>query len=321
MPRRTADYDSPWKEALERYFRPFLALCFPHIERDIDWSRGVEFLDKELQRVVRGAWRSKGHVDKLIKVWRLSGEEQWVLVHVEVQSQPEQTFGERMYHYHSRLGDRYNTPVVSLAVLGDDQPGWRPSFYRDELWGCRWGMEFPVVKLLDFASQRGALESSPNPFAVIVLAHLDALETERKSEERSRRKLRLVKALYGRGLQRDEILELFRLVDWLVTLPAGMDDRFWQALDSFEESQNMPYVTSVERIGIRKGRQEGRQEGLKDGLVEAIRENLVDQFGPLTVNLVAELEQVNDLERLRALRRLSRDVPDLETFRAELGAP
>jgi hypothetical protein len=37
-----ADYDSPWKEALDLYFEPFLALLFPTIHAQIDWSRGHE---------------------------------------------------------------------------------------------------------------------------------------------------------------------------------------------------------------------------------------------------------------------------------------
>jgi hypothetical protein len=38
------DFESPWKEALEKFLRPFLALCFPVFEADIDWSREVTFL-------------------------------------------------------------------------------------------------------------------------------------------------------------------------------------------------------------------------------------------------------------------------------------
>jgi hypothetical protein len=45
------DYDSPWKLALEEYFEEFKALFFPTAHADIDWSRPVEFLDKELQQV------------------------------------------------------------------------------------------------------------------------------------------------------------------------------------------------------------------------------------------------------------------------------
>ncbi len=32
----TADYDSPWKEALDVYFEPFLSLLFPTIHAQLD---------------------------------------------------------------------------------------------------------------------------------------------------------------------------------------------------------------------------------------------------------------------------------------------
>jgi hypothetical protein len=51
---------------------------------------------------------------------------------------------------------------------------------------------------------------------------------------------------------RQEILELFRFIDWLLVLPPGLDPVFWAELSEFEEEQRMPYVTSVERIGIEK---------------------------------------------------------------------
>ncbi len=55
------------------------------------------------------------------RVWRLDGEEAWVLIHVEVQNQAEVDFGERMFVYHYRIFDRFRRPMVSLAVLGDEQ--------------------------------------------------------------------------------------------------------------------------------------------------------------------------------------------------------
>ncbi len=64
-----SDYDSPWKEALDVYFQPFLAFFFPQVHADIDWGRGYELLDKELQAIVRKAIVGRRTVDKLIKVW------------------------------------------------------------------------------------------------------------------------------------------------------------------------------------------------------------------------------------------------------------
>jgi len=113
------DYDSPWKEALEQYFRDFCEFYFPVVHAGIAWERGYEFLDKELQQVVRDAELGRRYADKLIKVSRHDGADAWVLVHVEVQGRYEADFAERMYQYYSRLYDRYRRAVASLVVLTD----------------------------------------------------------------------------------------------------------------------------------------------------------------------------------------------------------
>jgi hypothetical protein len=118
--------------------------------------------------------------DKLFKVWRLDGEEAWVLIHVEVQNQAEEQFGERMYVYHYRIFDRFRRPVVSLAVLGDEQRSWRPQHFGYSLWGCSMRLEFPVVKLLDYGDRVAELEAERNPFAAVVLAHLKTVETRHR---------------------------------------------------------------------------------------------------------------------------------------------
>ena len=144
------DLDSPWKEVIERYFQAFMAFFFPEAHAGIAWERGYEFLDKELQRVVRDAKLGRRLADKLVKVWRSDGVETWVLIHVEVQGQAEPDFPKRMYVYNYRLFDRYDRQVVSLAVLGDAQADWRPAEYGYTLWGCQVGLRFPMVKLLDY---------------------------------------------------------------------------------------------------------------------------------------------------------------------------
>ncbi|MFC1707932.1 cytosolic protein, partial [Planctomycetota bacterium] len=171
MEPSTTTYDSPWKEALERYLPDFMALLFPAIHRDIDWSEGFEFLDKELQQVVRDAQLGTRLADKLIKLKRRTGEETWVLLHVEVQGQMDPELPLRMYVYNYRIFDRYRRPVVSLAVLGDERCGWRPSSFGYGLWGCRVHLDFPVCKILDWETHWAELERSANPFAVILMAH------------------------------------------------------------------------------------------------------------------------------------------------------
>ncbi len=45
-------YDSPWKEVIERYFPEFMAFYFPDAYAEIDWSKEHVFLDQELRAVV-----------------------------------------------------------------------------------------------------------------------------------------------------------------------------------------------------------------------------------------------------------------------------
>ena len=144
-----SDYDSPWKEMLEGYFPDFMAFFFPEAYGDIDWARGYESLDKELQQIVRDAALGTRLADKLMKVWRRNGAEQVILIHTEIQGNRDEDFPKRMYIYHYRLFDRYDRPVVSLAVLGDASPTWQPRRSSSSLWRCRVGLEFPVVQRRD----------------------------------------------------------------------------------------------------------------------------------------------------------------------------
>lgn len=281
------DYDSPWKEVLEQYFPAFCEFFFPVVHGGIAWERGYEFLDKELQQVVRDAELGRRYADKLVKVSRREGEEAWVLVHVEVQGQYEANFAERMFQYYSRLYDRYRRAVVSLVVLTDRRRRWRPIQYRQTLWGCRLQLRYPVVKLLDYRGREAELEASANPFAVVTLAHLKAQETVRDVGARYRWKWRLVRGLYERGWPRRDVLELFRFLDWVMRLPEAEENRLWSELQDYEEQRLMPYVTSVERIGIKKG----LQQGLQQGEVRVLRRLLTRRFGELPAWAEAKLQE------------------------------
>lgn len=53
LPAETQEYDSPWKDVIERFFPQFMLFFFPQAYAAIDWSRGYTFLDKEFQKITR----------------------------------------------------------------------------------------------------------------------------------------------------------------------------------------------------------------------------------------------------------------------------
>jgi hypothetical protein len=321
-----SEYDSPWKEAIEWFLQPFLEFFFPDVAWEIDWSRRYESLDKELQQIVREGELGLRLADKLFKVWRLDGEEAWVLIHVEVQNQAEEQFGERMYVYHYRIFDRFRRPVVSLAVLGDEQRSWRPQHFGYSLWGCSMRLEFPVVKLLDYGDRVAELEAERNPFAAVVLAHLKTVETRHRPAQRRDWKVRLVKSLFDRGLSAEEIRQLFRLIDWLMELPREFEEDFQEQIHRFEEERQMPYVTAIERMALEKGLEQGIEQGIERGLQRGelrglqrgIELALELKFGPDGLQLLPLVRAVSRVEVLRTVEQAIRAGRTLDDVRSLL---
>jgi len=311
------DYDGAWKETLERYLRPFLELCFPLAAAGIDWAVPIEFLDQELQQIVRDADLGKQRTDKLVKVQRRDGGEEWVLIHVEVQAQPDPDLALRMYRYHHRIADRYGRTVVSLVVLADADSQWRPGAYAEALWGCRLRFEYPTCKLLDLEREPGGLDASENPAAVVVAAHLATQRTAGDMAQRHRLKWALTRRLYERGCARQEVLELFRLIDWLLVLPEDLAVAFQRELRDYELQKAMPYVTSIERLG----RQEGRQEGRVQTLREDITDILEVRFHEVPPALWERIQGLQDETELKRLHRRAVQVRALDEFTRECAAP
>ncbi len=268
------EYDSPWKEIIELFFPQFMAFFFADIAAAIDWSKPVEFLDKEFQRTIRRSEVGRQTVDKLVKVWLLSGDEVWILIHIEVQSQKENAFATRMYIYRYRIFDRYRRPILSLAILGDNDASWRPDRYESELLGNKESLQFGIVKLLDYEANWQELEHNPNPFAIVVMAHLKAMATQNKEQDRLFWKKTLIRDLYKRNYSRQEVFNIFRFLDWVMKLPDALELQIQIMIGEYEEAHQMQYVTSIERIALDRGHQEGLKEGHQEGLKEGHQEGL-----------------------------------------------
>ncbi len=259
-------YDSPWKEAIENYLPEFMAFYFPQAHAGIDWSKEYIFLDKELRAVVQDAELGTRFVDKLVRVTELGGVESWIYIHVEVQGTKQTEFAERMFVYNYRIFDRYKRPVASLAVLADEHKSWKPTSYGFAVLGCRHTLEFPVAKLTDYEDKLDELLESDNVFGWITAAHILTQKTRTQDQERYNAKLRLLRILYDRHWDKQRVINLFNVIDWLMQLPEWLNSQVWQELETIEEREKMQYITSVERIGLARGHVEGKSSLLEKQL-------------------------------------------------------
>ncbi len=54
------------------------------------------------------------------------GREQWIVLHLEVQSQPDPDLPKRMFVYAARCFEKHGKEVFGYAILGDRSPSFRP---------------------------------------------------------------------------------------------------------------------------------------------------------------------------------------------------
>jgi hypothetical protein len=306
------DYDSPWKTMLTAYFADCLAFYFPQAHQQIDWRIKPIFLDKELAKLRPNDQSQSLHVDQLARIQLLNGEPGWVLLHLEIQSQRDSQFAERLYRYNSRIYSSYQRRVATLAILADDVPQWRPQQFAYELLGCQVSLDFPVAKLLDYKAEAEALLNMDNPFALVTFAHLQALATNPDDWERQVAKFRLVRLLYERGYSRQEVINLFRFIDWVLQLTPELEEVFDEALEQLEKEKKMTYISSLERRAISRGVEQGRVETGRVNLLLLLQSKF-SVLPPVIVTYIQTLEDADHLQLLfnRALTAVSLDDMDI----------
>jgi len=290
--------DQAWKEIIEKLFPDFLAFFFPQIYRDIDFSKGFEFLDKELQKILKGSEVGKRIVDKLVKVYLADGSEKWLLIHIEVQGYQEQNFSERIYIYNYRIFDRYRKEVISLALLTDTESSFRPTTFEVSRWGFKLFFQIPIIKLIDYQEKWDELQQNPNPFAIVVRAFLKTIATQGNNQERYSWKKRFLIELYERGLRRETIYFLYKFIDIIMSLSEELEEALIEEFAILEEDKKMSIITSAERLGIKKG----KKEGMIEGLYESIYDIFEIKFGGNIYEHYAKLKQIKDIEILQKIR-------------------
>jgi len=306
--------DSSWRKILDKLLPEFLAFYFREIYDAIDFNKGVEFLDKELQKILTPEDDTGQRVvDKLVRVFLRDGSEKWLLIHIEIQGYREVDFAKRVYNCNYRISDRFGEKVISVVLLTDNDPKFRENVYEISQWGFRLYFEFPVVKLLDYQDKWKELEGDPNPFAIVTMAFLKTVETQGNDQERYQWKKHFLLELYRRGLNRETILALYEFLDIVMALPEVKDDELHEEIKQSKEESKMSIITTAERIGMKKGMEQGIEQGIR----EMIADILEIKFGVAGLALYDQVAQITGLEALRKFRaglKQTRSVEEAETL-------
>ena len=175
-------------------------------------------------------------------------------------------------------------------MLADEHANWRPDYFSYGLLGSETSIRFPIAKLTDYHDKVNELLAADNSFAIVTATHILTQRTRKNDEERYQAKRLLVRLLYQRKWDKQRVIDLFSVIDWMMRLPEELEQQLWQEIEILEENEKMQYVTSVERIGIAKG----RQKGLLEGEAEMLGLVLNHRFGELSDAVVNRLRHASE---------------------------
>jgi phage terminase small subunit len=120
--------------------------------------------------------------------------------------------------------------------------------------------------------------------------------------EREQWKWNLSRLLYERDYNRKQIADLYKVIDFMMTLSEELQYSFEEKLSQYQEERKMRLLSNIEqRASIRISQ-------------ENIMELLEDRFGNLPESLVEKINQIKDLNRLKYLLRQTIHVNSVAEF-------
>ena len=280
-----------WKTIIEEVFADLLRFIYPDADQKYDMDRGFEFLDKELAELHMEPDQEKDSrfADKLVKVYRRDGFEQWLLLHIEVQgdTSDRDAFAERMFTYFYRIRDHYPGKKVAAVAIFTGEDGERmPGQFTYEYEDTQLIYRYRTVAIKSFADEE--LESSPNPFAqVIIAARLRLLEETVPEDQLLYFKVLAAKKLFKKGFEARKVRAIFNFLRNYVLFEKPETNRNFD--NSIKQSYKYYDMNTDELIKIIE------REELARNLLEDRTLNLsVEKIAALTSVPVKDVKEIKE---------------------------
>ena len=254
--------DILWKGALEDLFDDFLKFFYPNAEELFDLEKGFEYLDKELEQLFPPDNNNYApqYVDKLVKVFTRSGQEEWILIHIEIQGYNDRDFAKRMFKYYNRIFDQYDRPITAFAIFTDSNKNYHPNHYQRDFLGTKVYYEYNTFKIIDQDDE--VLAASDNPFALVVLSAKLMLSKHKKDDEQLFiRAYDLAKLLLSKSIAKEKIRNVMIFLKYYIRFEnPEMIGKFENEIALLTERS---ITMGIEELVLDRTKKEGIEEGVK----------------------------------------------------------
>jgi hypothetical protein len=293
------DYDALWKEVIEEFFQEFLHFFAPDVYAAVDFRKGYEFLEQELRTLFPDSKSEKKYTDKLAKLYLKSGEEKWILTHIEVQGSRDLDFSERMFRYFYRVYDKYDRKIFALALFSDESPSYKPAAYKYEFFDTTLTYTYRTYKIVEQNEEE--LARSKNPFSMAVLAGLYVVKSKKDIDARYQFKINLIRLLLEKEWQREKIEKLFVFIDGLLKLPIEKEKSFEVELNKMVRKEGGSMGLTWDRSNLADMYySKGKMEGKAEGKIELVKKWLEEEKNA-DIQLIAKVSGLS-VEEIRKIK-------------------
>ncbi|MCZ8224465.1 MAG: hypothetical protein O9324_11060 [Microcystis sp. LE19-84.1B] len=162
------------------------------------------------------------------------------------------------------------------------------------------------------------------------MAHLKTKATTGKLPEREQWKWRLIRGLYEKEFEREQIIKLFEIIDNMMTLSTKLQSSLESKIKQFEEERTMPLVSNMElrgrkigeEIGELRGMERGKEIGKEIGALQksrdAIKTVLTVRFGQISSEIEEIIGKMTNPTILEELLKLAATANSLAEFKQSL---
>ncbi|MCZ8038162.1 MAG: hypothetical protein DWQ51_12460 [Microcystis wesenbergii TW10] len=158
------------------------------------------------------------------------------------------------------------------------------------------------------------------------MAHLKTKATTGKLPQREQWKWRLIRGLYEKEFEREQIIKLFEIIDNMMTLSSELQSNLESKIKQFEEERTMPLMSNMELRGIERGKEIGeeigKEIGKEIGALEKSRDDiktvLTVRFGQISSEIEEIIGKMTNPTILEELLKLAATANSLAEFKQSL---
>lgn len=281
-------HDQLFKELIHTFFEEFLEAFLPEVHDNIDFQSMTPLSEEVHTDLIEGSTR---RLDIVVET-KLKETEVVVIIHIEPQSSVQTHFHERMYHYFSLLYNKYQKPILPIAVLSYEE-NWEKNQYT---------MEFPFFHVLTFHYMTLHLRKknwkdfikSDNPAAAALLSKMGYEE-----EERIQVKKEFLRMIARMQLDPAKQRLIYGFFETYLKLTEKEEERLMEEVEKMPDAEKvLELPISYEERGIAKGKEIGKEIGEVQEKRKVALEMLKKE---LSVDLIAEVTKLEkrEIDKLR----------------------